>query len=91
MRAELESSDSDRRFALLVAMLIGPERLEAKARGPGGKAQERELAMDNERPVVNRRNEERVRSDVTGHNVRYMLFGSLALVIIAFIIIWLVA
>ncbi len=43
--------------------------------------------MDKERPVVDRSNEERVRAGATGHNVRYVLFGSPALVII---IVWLV-
>jgi hypothetical protein len=87
--AELEASDSDRRFALLVAMLVPERAREARTRS-GGATQEREVSMDNERPVVDERNEDRVRAGVTGHNVRYVLFGSIALVIILFIIVWLV-
>ena len=74
--ARAKASDSDRRFALLVAMLIGPER-------PGGLHGQRKAGC---RPE----NEERVRAGATGHNVRYVLFGSLALVITLFIIVWLV-
>ena len=37
-----------------------------------------------ERPVVTEGNKDRVRAGVTGHHVRAVLFGSLALVIVAF-------
>jgi hypothetical protein len=37
-----------------------------------------------ERPVVTEVNKDRIRAGVTGHNVRYVLFGSLALVVVAF-------
>ena len=37
-----------------------------------------------ERPIVTDANQDRVRQGVTGHNVRYVLFGSMALVVIAF-------
>lgn len=37
-----------------------------------------------EQPVITEANKDRVRAGVTGHNVRYVLFGSVALVIVAF-------
>jgi hypothetical protein len=36
-------------------------------------------------PVVTEANKERVRAGVTGHNVRYVLLASLALVVLVFI------
>ena len=44
-----------------------------------------------ERPVVTEANKEAVRAGSTGHHVRYILIASCALVIIAFILIWLFA
>jgi hypothetical protein len=38
-----------------------------------------------ERPVVNESNEDQIRAGETGHHLRYILFGSCALVIILFI------
>lgn len=43
--------------------------------------------MDHEQPVVTEANKERIRSGVTGHNVRYVLIASVALVIVLFILI----
>ena len=43
--------------------------------------------MSDERPVVTEHNEDRIRQGVTGHNVRYVVMVSVALAIIAFIII----
>jgi hypothetical protein len=43
--------------------------------------------MGNERPIVTKANEERVRSGETGHHVRYILLASLALVIVLFLLI----
>lgn len=40
-----------------------------------------------ERPVVTKQNEERVRAGETGHHVRYILHISLALVILLFVLI----
>jgi hypothetical protein len=37
-----------------------------------------------ERPVVTEGNKDRIRAAVTGPIVRYVLFGSLALVVVAF-------
>jgi Flp pilus assembly protein TadB len=41
-----------------------------------------------ERPVVTEANKDRVRAGVTGHNVRYVVIFSCAIVIVAFIIIY---
>jgi hypothetical protein len=49
--------------------------------------QGRERAMSNERPIVTESNKDRIRAGVTGHNVRYLVIISCALVIVAFIII----
>ena len=43
--------------------------------------------MSDERPVVAKDNEDRVRQGVTGHNVRYVVIGSVALVIVVFIVV----
>ena len=43
--------------------------------------------MSNERPIVTEGNKDRIRQGVTGHNVRYVVIVSVALVIVAFIII----
>ena len=40
-----------------------------------------------ERPVVTEANEEAVRAGSTGHYVRYMVIGSLALALIAWILV----
>ena len=42
---------------------------------------------DNEIPIVTESNKDRIRAGVTGHNVRYVLIISCALVIVAFVII----
>ena len=44
---------------------------------------------EQERPVVTRANQDRVRAGVTGHNVRYVLIVSIAIVVVAFIAIYL--
>ncbi len=44
--------------------------------------------MNDERPVVTENNKDRIRGGVTGHNVRYVVIIGLALVVIAFIIIY---
>lgn len=41
----------------------------------------------NERPIVTKRNEERVRAGETGHHVRYILLISLALVVGLFVLV----
>jgi hypothetical protein len=43
--------------------------------------------MSNERPVVTKSNKDRIRGGVTGHNVRYVVIISCALVIVAFVIV----
>jgi hypothetical protein len=43
--------------------------------------------MSSERPLVTECNKDRIRAGVTGHNVRYVLIISCALVIVAFVII----
>lgn len=43
--------------------------------------------MSDERPIVTEGNKDRIRQGVTGHNVRYVVIASLALVIVAFMII----
>jgi hypothetical protein len=42
---------------------------------------------DNEIPIVTESNKDRIRAGVTGHNVRYVVIISCALVIVAFIIV----
>jgi hypothetical protein len=50
-------------------------------------SEQRERAMSdeisNERPLVTESNKDRIRAGVTGHNVRYVLIISCALVIVA--------
>lgn len=41
-----------------------------------------------ERPVVTEANKDRIRAGVTGHNVRYVVLASCAIVIVAFIVIY---
>jgi hypothetical protein len=48
--------------------------------------QERAMS-DNEIPIVTESNKDRIRAGVTGHNVRYVVIISCALVIVAFIIV----
>jgi hypothetical protein len=43
--------------------------------------------MSDERPIVTEGNKERIRAGVIGHNVRYVVIASLALVILAFLIV----
>jgi hypothetical protein len=43
--------------------------------------------MSDERPIVTESNKERIQQGVTGHNVRYVVIASVAIVVIAFIII----
>ncbi len=43
--------------------------------------------MSDERPIVTERNKDRIRQGVTGHNVRYVVIVSVALAIIACIIV----
>jgi hypothetical protein len=38
-----------------------------------------------EQPVVTSGNQDEVRAGVTGHNVRYVLFASMALVVVLFV------
>jgi hypothetical protein len=80
--------ERDRRFVLLVAMMT-PRR---RVRRLGGRAaddlaKEQERTMSDERPIVTEGNKERIRAGVTGHNVRYVVITSLALAILAFIIV----
>jgi hypothetical protein len=44
-------------------------------------------SLMDERPIVTKDNEERIRQGETGHHVRYILFGSLALVVVLFILV----
>jgi len=46
--------------------------------------------MDNERPVVTEANKDRIRAGVTGHHVRTVLVIGIALVVIAYIVIYFV-
>jgi hypothetical protein len=43
--------------------------------------------MSDETPLVTESNKDQIRAGVTGHNVRYVLIISCALVIVAFIVI----
>ncbi len=43
--------------------------------------------MSDERPVVTEDNEDRIRQGVTGHNVRYVVIVSVALVIVVFVVV----
>lgn len=81
--------EKDRRFALLVAMMIPPGRRALRWRRSSaiGFAQGREHMMSDERPVVTKDNEDRIRQGVTGHNVRYVVIVSVALVIVVFIMV----
>jgi hypothetical protein len=80
-----EPSERDRRFALLVAMMTDdPHRAIRRRRSRPSFA--RGNAMnEHERPVVSKANKVRVQTGETGHHVRYILFASLALVIVLFI------
>jgi len=85
------ADENDRRFALLVALMVPRER----RRRPDRQAQtlphpeQGENAMnDQEKPVVTRANENRIRAGVTGHNVRYVLIVGIALVVVAFVAIY---
>jgi len=74
-------SERDRRFAFLIVMMSP-----AGWRGRRRPLLRRETIMDShEQPVVTEANKERVRAGVTGHNVRYVLLASLALVVLVFI------
>jgi hypothetical protein len=73
------AAESDRRFALLIAMIRDPRRW-PKLRGRGRSASD-------ERSVVTEGDKDRVRQGVTGHNVRYVVIIGCALVIVAFVII----
>jgi hypothetical protein len=81
-------AEKDRRFALLIAMIRNPRRWpKLRGRGRSSSIEGQERAMSDERPVVTEGNKDRVRQGVTGHNVRYVVIISCALVIIAFVII----
>jgi hypothetical protein len=69
-------------------MIRDPRRW-PKLRGRGRSAfiEGQEVAMSDERPIVTEGNKDRLRQGVTGHNVRYVVIFSCALVIIAFAII----
>ena len=43
--------------------------------------------MSSERPIVTESNKDRIRAGVTGHNIRYVVIVSCALVIVAFIVV----
>ena len=80
------SRERDRRFALLVAMMIPAVRRGLpRLRPANASTQARERTMSDERPVVTEHNEDRIRQGVTGHKVRYVVMVSVALAIIAFI------
>jgi hypothetical protein len=79
-------SERDRRFALLVLMMSS-----TRGRWRRLRPARRENVMDpDEQPVVTSGNKERVRAGVTGHNVRYVLLASLALVVVLFVAVELV-
>ena len=85
------AEENDRRFALLVALMAPrePRRRPDRRAQPLPHPEQRENAMnEQERPVVSRANENRVRAGVTGHNVRYVLIVGVALVVVAFILIY---
>ena len=81
--------ERDRRFALLVAMMIpaGRRALLWRRSSAVGFAQGREHMMSEERPIVTEDNKDRIRQGVTGHNVRYVVIVSVALVIVVFILV----
>lgn len=77
-------SERDRRFALLVSMMTSVKRRYRLSR----KSSRPEAAMDpDQQPVVTEANTRRVRAGVTGHNVRYVLIGGIALVIVLFVLV----
>jgi hypothetical protein len=81
-----EAPERDRRFALLVAMMIPGERRRRLRGAPFDRQNVApEVAMSDERPVVTESNKDRIRQGVTGHNVRYVLIVGIALVVIAFV------
>jgi hypothetical protein len=84
--------ERDRRFALLVAMMIPAVHRRLPCLKPANAStQARERTMSDDSPVVTEHNEDRIRQGLTGHNVRYVVIVSLALAITAFIIIAAVA
>jgi hypothetical protein len=100
---ERATVERDRRFALLVAMMIPNERRRRSAgpRESSTTGEQRAMANDgmsndgmptetdaSERPVVTEANKDRIRAGVTGHNVRTVVIFSCAIVIVAFIIIY---
>jgi hypothetical protein len=86
--ADEAAAEKDRRFALLIAMIRDSRRWpRLRGRGRSSSIEGQEPAMSDERRVVTKGNKDRVRQGVTGHNVRYVVIISCALVIIAFVII----
>lgn len=85
------ADEDDRRFALLVALMVPRERRrhpDRRAR-PLAHPEHGENAMNEQkRPVVTRANENRIRGGVTGHNARYVLMVSIAIVVVAFVAIY---
>ena len=80
--------ERDRHFALLVAMMIPVGRRGLWRLSPANAStQARKRAMSDERPIVSEDNQDRVRQGVTGHNVRYVVIVSVALAIIVFIMV----
>ena len=77
-------SERDRRFALLVELM----RTGRPDRASRGAPHMPENAMDPEQqPVVTEANTDRVRGGVTGHNVRYVVMASVALVVVLFVLV----
>jgi hypothetical protein len=81
------ATERNRRFALLVAMMTPRGRVRRPRSAADDFVKEQERSMSDERPIVTEGNKDRIRAGVTGHNVRYVVIASLALVILAFIII----
>jgi hypothetical protein len=78
-------SERNRRFALLVSLMTSEARRSRRSRRNSLKP---EAAMNSEeQPVVTEANTDRVRAGVTGHNVRYVLFGGIALVVVLFVLV----
>ena len=77
-------SERDRRFALLVVMIASRRR----GRASRSLSPQPEAAMDPEQqPVITEASKNRVRAGVTGHNVRYVVLASVALVVVLFVLV----
>jgi hypothetical protein len=82
------ADEKNRRFALLVALMAPRERRVGMT--PGASAEQGANSLnEQERHVVTRANQDRVRAGVTRHKLRYVLIVSIAIVVVAFIAIYL--